>query len=83
MIKLIDILAQRFFVNVPPLRLAAFQLVIAAATVEASFFLDWSRWLRCKAGNAINTIAKISPAIAKTRTTSMIVNPFLVIVFCH
>ena len=34
-----------------------------------------SRWFLCSAGRAMKTIKKINPAMARTRTTSMIVKP--------
>ena len=42
--------------------------VVERAVVE-------NTWLACSAGNAINTIKKISAAIASIKTTSMIVKP--------
>lgn len=40
-----------------------------------------SRWVLWRFGRATKTMRKIKPAIAKTSTTSMIVKPFLELIF--
>ncbi len=53
----------------------------APNTLLASLRLVVLRPLRCKAGTAKKTISSISPAIAKTIRTSMMVKPLLVVKF--
>ena len=51
--------------------------VTAANSRRASFLYDVLRLLRCSAGTARNTISMMSPAMARTIKTSMMVKPVL------